>query len=130
MLVWVHKRASSAQLQSISLTKTLSCMVIGMQPKAGEGNLGQGKHLPAGQDNLAEGSLAVGNLGQGNLGEAAVEGILGQDNLGEGKHLLAWEGTQGNLGQGSLAEGSLAEGSLAEAGEGRQTSHKVVVEPA
>ena len=39
------------------LTKTLSYMVTGMQPKAGEGNLGQGKHLPAGQDNLAEGSL-------------------------------------------------------------------------
>ena len=107
------------------LTKTLSCMVTGMQPKAVEGNLGQGKHLPAGQDNLAEGSL-----GQDNLGEAAVEGILGQDNLGqdnlgEGKHLLAWEGTQGNLGQGSLAVGSLAG-----AGEDRQTSRREVVEPA
>ena len=87
------------------LTKTLSCMVTGMQPKAGEGNHGQGKHLLAGQDNLAEGSL-----GQDNLGEAAVEGILGQDNLGQG---------------------SLAVGSLAGAGEGRQqTSRKVEVEPA
>lgn len=91
------------------LTKTPSCMVTGMQPKAVEGNLGQGKHLLAGQDNLAEGSL-----GQDNLGEAAVEGILGQDNLG----------------QGSLAVGSLAVGSLAGAGEGRQTSRKVEVEPA
>ena len=101
-------------------------MVTGTQPKAGEGNLGQGKHLPAGQDNLAEGSL-----GQDNLGEAAVEGNLGQDNLGEGKHLLAWEGTQGNLGQDNLGEGSLAEGSLAEPGEDRQqTSRKEVVEPA
>ena len=100
------------------LTKTLSCMVTGMQPKAGEGNLGQdnlgqGKHLPAGQDNLAEGSL-----GQDNLGEVAVEGILGQDNLG-----------QGSLAVGSLAVGSLAVGSLAGAGEGRQqTSRKVEVE--
>ena len=52
-------------------------MVTGMQPKAGEGNLGQ--------DNLGEGKHLP-----------AWEG-----NLGEGRHLLAWEG---NLGEGSLAE--------------------------
>ena len=47
-------------------------------------------------------------------------------------HPKAGEGRQGNLeaGEGSLAEGSLAEGSLAEAGEGRQTSHREVMEAA
>ena len=49
------------------LTKTLSCMVTGMQPKAGEGNLGQdnlrqGKHILAWEGSLAEGSLAEGSL--------------------------------------------------------------------
>ena len=81
------------------LTKTPSCMVTGMQPKAVEGNLGQdnlgqGKHIPAWEGSLGEGSLAVGSLAEGSLGQ-----------------------------------GSLAVGSLAGAGEGRQqTSRKVEVE--
>ena len=74
-----HKMQVVHNYKAFPLTKTPNCMVTGMQPKAVEGNLGQGKHLPT-----WEGSLAVGSLGQGSLGQGSLaEGSLAE--AGEGK---------------------------------------------